>query len=188
MSPTPQTLDPDSVYREHVHLVGRWVLRLGGPAVDVEDTVHEVFAIACTRLASFRGHSSLATWLFGITDKVVRNRRRKHRFWQWLTGSADKTVESLPAKDPSPLRAFEQAEAAQNVYRILDALSENDRRILILFELEELSADQVARLLGVNAGAARVRLHRARARFTKMYEREFPMAENSLMGCEDVPR
>lgn len=188
MSPTRPTLDPDSLYREHVHLVGRWVLRLGGPAVDVEDTVHEVFAVACTRLAHFRGDSSLATWLFGITDKVVRNRRRKHRFWQWLTGSADKTVESLPAKDPSPLRAFEQAEAAQNVYRILDALSENDRRILILFELEELSADQVAQLLGVNAGAARVRLHRARARFIRMYEREFPMAETSLMGCEDVPR
>jgi DNA-directed RNA polymerase specialized sigma24 family protein len=76
VSHTPKTLDPDSVYREHVHLVGRWVVRLGGPAVDVEDTVHEVFAIACTRLAGFRGDSSLATWLFGITDKVVRNRRR----------------------------------------------------------------------------------------------------------------
>jgi RNA polymerase sigma-70 factor (ECF subfamily) len=188
VSHTPKPLDPESVYREHVHQVGRWVVRLGGPAVDVEDTVHEVFAVACSRLASFRGDSSLATWLFGITDKVVRNRRRKHRFWQWLTDPADRAVENLPGREPSPLRVFEQAEAAQNVYRILDALSENDRRILILFELEELSADQVAQLLGVNAGAARLRLHRARARFIKMYEREFPMAEPSLMGCEDVSR
>ena len=62
----------DSLYRTHVHLVGRWAARLGGPALDLEDTVHEVFTIACARLASFRGDSTVATWLFGITDKVVR--------------------------------------------------------------------------------------------------------------------
>ena len=45
---------------------------------------------------------------------------------------------------------------------------------MILFELEEMSADEVGDLLGIKAGNARLRLHRARARFLRVYEREFP--------------
>lgn len=168
------TLDADSLYRMHVHQVGRWAARLGGPALDLEDTVHEVFAIACARLSGFRGDSTVATWLFGITDKVVRHRRRKERWWRWLTGSANETAGSVQAPGPDPLRAAEQNQTTQNVYRVLDQLAEKDRRILILFELEEMSADEVGDLLGIKAGNARLRLHRARARFLRVYEREFP--------------
>ena len=81
-----ESLDPDRLYRTHVQQVGRWVARLGGPSLDVRDTVHEVFAVAFARLSSFRADSSVATWLFGITDMVVRHRRRKDRWWRWLTG------------------------------------------------------------------------------------------------------
>jgi RNA polymerase sigma-70 factor (ECF subfamily) len=167
------TLDADGLYRAHVQQVGRWAARLGGPALDLEDTVHEVFAIACTRLATFRGDSTLATWLFGITDKVVRHRRRKERWWRWLSGSADETAGHLSADGPDPLRAAEQTETAKSVYRVLDQLAEGDRRILILFELEELAGDEVGELLRIKPANARLRLHRARTRFQKVYEREF---------------
>lgn len=170
----------------HVHQVGRWVVRLGGPAVDVEDTVHEVFAIAFRRLSSFRGDSSMATWLFGIADKVVRQRRPKRRFWQWLSGGAEETAAGLSDVGPDPLQAFEKAEAARSVYRVLDRLPERDRRVLILFELEELSAEQVAELLGIAPGTARVRLHRAKARFQRAYLREFPMVEPNAERCGDA--
>ena len=65
---------PDSLYREHVHRVARWVERLAGPDWDVEDMVHEVFAVAYQRLDGFRGDSALSTWLFGIASRVVRHR------------------------------------------------------------------------------------------------------------------
>lgn len=179
-------LDPDTVYRMHARQVGRWVMRLGGPAMDVEDTVHEVFAIAFARLPGFRGDSSLATWLFGITDNVVRQRRRKQHWWRGLSGTADETVGDLPAAGPDPLQALEQAQAARSVYRVLDRLSEGDRRILILFELEDLAAEQVGELLGITAANARLRLHRARARFLRAYQREFPSFDTTLKRCEDV--
>src|ERR1017187_4977715 len=176
------------MYRMHVHQVGRWAARLGGPGLDLEDTVHEVFAIACARLASFRGDSTVATWLFGITDKVVRHRRRKERWWRWLTGSANETAGSVQAPGPDPLRAGEKNQTTQNVYRVLDQLAEKDRRILILFELEEMSADEVGDLLGIKAGNARLRLHRARARFLRVYEREFPAFATKVNSerCEHV--
>jgi RNA polymerase sigma-70 factor, ECF subfamily len=181
-----QDLDPAAIYRVHVHQVGRWVVRLGGPDMDVEDTVHDIFTVACARLGSFRGDSSMATWLFGITDKVVRQRRRKLRWRRLLSGSADETAGALPATGPDPLQAFEQMQAARDVYRVLDRLSAKDRRILILFELEELSADKVAELLGIKAANARLRLHRARARFLRAYQREFPSVEAKLERCGHV--
>jgi RNA polymerase sigma-70 factor (ECF subfamily) len=172
----------------HVQQVGRWAARLGGPSLDLEDTVHEVFVIACARLPSFRGNSTLATWLFGITDKVVRHRRRKERWWRWLSGSADETAGHLPAPGPDPLRAAEQKQTARSVYRTLDQLADSDRRILILFELEEMSADEVGELLGIKPANARLRLHRARARFLRVYEREFPAFATKVNSqrCEHV--
>ena len=180
------TLDADSVYRMHVLQVGRWAARLGGPALDLEDTVHEVFAIACARLPTFHGQSTVATWLFGITDMVVRHRRRKERWWRWLSGSADEMVGLVPAHGPDPLKAAEQNQTAASVYRVLDQLSEGDRRILILFELEEMSADEVGEALGIKPANARLRLHRARARFLRVYKRKF-RSDRAMLTEAKVP-
>jgi RNA polymerase sigma-70 factor (ECF subfamily) len=183
-------LDAGTIYRMQVHQVARWVARLGGPALDLEDAVHEVFTIACRRLSSFRGESSMSTWLFGITDKVVRHRRRKERWWRWLSGSANATAGHVAGAGPDPLRVVEQNQTARDVYRILDLLPEGDRRILILFELEELAAYEVAALLGIKAANARLRRHRARARFLHVYRREFPSSEANVtrLRCENVSR
>jgi RNA polymerase sigma-70 factor, ECF subfamily len=169
--------DAESLYRQHMHQVARWAERLAGPTMDVEDIVHEVFVIAYTRISSFRGDSSLSTWLFGITDKVVRYRRRKERWRRWLSGSADETAGNLASPSPDPLRMTERKQAAACVYRVLDRLSERDRQIIILCELEELDADEVAVLLGINPANARLRLHRARARFLRVYEEYERMTE-----------
>jgi RNA polymerase sigma-70 factor (ECF subfamily) len=182
--------DAGAIYRMHVHQVARWAARLGGPALDLEDTVHEVFAIACRRLSGFRGESSMSTWLFGITDKVVRHRRRKERWWRWLSGSASQTAGHMAAAGSDPLRVVERHQTARDVYRVLDHLSEGDRRILILFELEELGAYEVAALLGIKAANARLRRHRARARFLHIYQREFPSSGANItrLRCENASR
>jgi RNA polymerase sigma-70 factor (ECF subfamily) len=162
--------DTGSLYQMHMHQVARWAERLAGPNLDVEDIVHEVFVIAHQRIGGFRGDSSLATWLFSITDRVVRHRRRKERWRRWLGGSADDTAGHLPAPGPDPLRVAERMETAAAVYRVLDRLPERDRQILILCELEELTADEVGELLGIKPANARLRLHRAHARFLRVYE------------------
>ncbi len=160
------------MYQTYAHQVARWAERLAGPGLDVEDLVHEVFTIAYERIHKFRGDSSLATWLFGITDMVVRHRRRKERWWRWLSGSADETAGHLASEGPDPLRLVESQQAAASVYRVLDRLAERDRQILILCDMEELSSEEASHLLGVRPANVRLRLHRARARFTRAY-REF---------------
>lgn len=164
-----QPLDAGVLYTEHVHQVARWAERLAGPDFDLEDIVHEVFSVAHRKLADFRGDSSVGTWLFGITDNVVRHRRRKERWRRWLGGSAEDVAGNVACTAADPLRLAEHDEERRTVYRILDSIPERDRQILILFEIEEATAEEVAALLGIKPANARLRLHRARARFLRAY-------------------
>lgn len=150
------------VFRDHATQVGRWAARLGGPGVDVDDIVQEVFLIVSRQLAGFRAEAKLTTWLFSITDRVVRNHRR------WL--AVRRIVVHLtpghsehPATDqPDPLAMFERQASAVAAYRVLDRLPDKYRRVLILSELEDLCAPEIAELLSTRLETVRVWLHRAR--------------------------
>jgi RNA polymerase sigma-70 factor (ECF subfamily) len=160
----------ESMYQVYVHQVARWTERLAGPGLDIEDIVHEVFVIALERIHKFRGDSSLATWLFGITDKVVRHRRRKERWRHWLSGSAEQTAGHLASDSPDALHLVESNQAVATAYAVLDRLPERDRQILILCDMDELGTEEASRLLGVRPANVRLRLHRARARLTRAYQ------------------
>jgi RNA polymerase sigma-70 factor, ECF subfamily len=170
MTANPEALDLSQIYRAHVQDVGRWAERMAGPGFDVPDMVSEVFEIVQRRLPSFRGDSSLKTWLWGITEKVVRHRRRKDRLRHWLSRSTKDVARHLPAPGPSQHERLEEQERHARVYHVLDHLSERDRQILILFELEELSGAEIAALLGISVNNVWLRMHRARARFLKAFQ------------------
>jgi RNA polymerase sigma-70 factor (ECF subfamily) len=128
------------------------------------------FEIAQRRLPSFRGDSTIKTWLFGITEKVVRHRRRKDRIRHWLSRSARDVARQLPEPGPSQHERLEEKERRARVYHVLDRLSERDREILVLFELEELPGIEIAGLLGITVSNVWLRMHRARARFLKLFQ------------------
>lgn len=162
--------DLATLYRTHVRDVARWAERLAGPGFDLPDLVHEVFEIAQRRLPSFRGDSSPATWLFGITEHVVRHRRRVDRLRHWLLGAGQDPTRHIPAPGPGQDERLLQGERKAAVYQVLDRLSHDDRKILILFELDERSGEQIAGLLGIRVQLVWLRLHRARKRFLKLYQ------------------
>jgi len=164
------SLDFDAVYRAHAADVARWAARLGGPTVDVEDAVQEVFLIVHRQLAGYRGDAKLTTWLWRITANVARWRRRKERWRRWLGGSADEVAGSIAADGDSPAETLERRQAAAEVYRALDGMAERYRRVLVLFEIEGRSGDEIAELLGARPSTVWVWLHRARAQFLKRLE------------------
>jgi RNA polymerase sigma-70 factor (ECF subfamily) len=158
----------DGVYRAHAGAVARWVHRLGGPGIDVEDCVHEVFLVVQARLAQFRGEAKISTWLYRITHNVIRNQRRKLRFRRWLSGSARETAGEVAEPGPSPAEALEVAQRRTELYAVLDQLPERQRTAFILFELEQLPGVQVAELMDAKLETVWVWLHRARAHFRKL--------------------
>jgi RNA polymerase sigma-70 factor (ECF subfamily) len=170
LNPEPEApRDLEAIYRQHVQKVARWASRLGGPAIEPEDVAQEVFEKVQHSLSSFRGDAELTTWLYRITENVVRHRRRKER-WRRFIGFPQGDAIELPSAALSPLEQLEANEATALVYRVLDGMRERYRTVLILFDLEGLSGDELERLTGVPAGTLRVRLHRARADFAARLE------------------
>ena len=163
----PGKFEFDAVYEAHARTVARWVARLGGPGVDVEDATQEVFMVVSRRLDEFRAASRVSTWLFSITAKVVANDRRKRRLRRWWLRLMPNAGHETAALTDSPLEGLERRERRLAFYRALDALNERQRRVLVLFELEELSVAEISEMMALAAGNVRVLLHRARAAFFK---------------------
>lgn len=162
-SPPPEIGDIGAIYRAHAQSVARWAQRLGGPGIDVEDVVQDVFMTAHRLLPEFRGEAKITTWLFRITQNQVRHRRRKLR-WKQLF-SSDSVLGQVPAKGPTPVEELERRQAQTTIYRVLDGMSEKYRTAFILFEIEKLSGEEIAQMLGQKVATIWVWLHRARAHF-----------------------
>jgi len=163
----PRPLTFAEVYGEHAPTVARWAARLGGPAADVEDITQEVFVVVNRRLKEFRVDGRMSTWLFGITSKVAANERRRRKVRQWWLRLAPGAADDAPAPVEGALEQLEKRERRVLFHRVLDQLSERHRQALVLFELEEMSVDEVAAHLGLRSGNTRVLLHRARSAFLK---------------------
>jgi len=168
--PTPATAaqaaggDPFARLYEHEPEVERWVRRLAGPSADVEDLVHDVFVVALRRRNDFRGESRVSTWLFGITDLVVRRRRWRDRLRGILGHRYQQEAEALAPRSPTPLDQLERTRNVGRLYRALDSLPEKYRTALILFDIDGLPADRVGELMGIETNNVWMRVHRGRAR------------------------
>jgi RNA polymerase sigma-70 factor (ECF subfamily) len=160
--------DVEELYRAYSGSVARWASRLGGPGIDVDDIVQEVFLVAKRRLRTFTGEGRVTTWLFRTTANITATARRQRRLATWL-GRAEAERPGLGADAPLPGEALEQRQQAELVYRALDGLPERLRRVLILFEMEELSTQEISALMNARDGTVRVWLFRARAKFQERY-------------------
>jgi len=165
----PETAPPQlslaALYEAHAGLVARWARRLGGPSVDADDLVHEVFLVVQRRLHEWRGDARITSWLYRITEHAVHRQRRKQRLRRWLRGLAGDFAADVPDPGPSPVEELQRVQLVRMVYRALDGLERRQRATLILFEIEGLTGDEIAALTGTKLATVWVRLHRARARF-----------------------
>lgn len=180
VSGTDVLVDTDALYRAHAPTVARWAARLGGPGIDPNDVVQEVFLVAQRRLSIFRAEGgTISTWLFRTTEKVVQTARRKQRLRRWLgRWSGGSSPPGLGQPRPGPGDALERWQEVESVYRVLDRMPDKLRRVLVLFELEEMSTAQIADLVGARVGTVRVWLFRARARFMELHAAGSAGAEN----------
>lgn len=175
--PEPVTALPDgaeALYREHFAFVWRNARRLGCSDEWVDDAVHEVFLVAARRLAEFEGRSSLRTWLFAITFRVVgrMSRDRARRRVQ---------VTRYAAEQPAPVANVErETEAAEYLRQLLAKLSEPQRLVLILAELEGFTSAEIAHTLSVPTGTVDSRLRAARLQLTAAIERERVRDERTI--------
>jgi RNA polymerase sigma-70 factor (ECF subfamily) len=166
--PSGEAIKPS--YEKHVAQVKRWAYRLAGPSADLEDLVHDIFVIALHKGFERRGEATVETWLFSITDKVVRGKRRRRRIRQMLLGRHGESL--VPPSPATPQQELERQEQLARLYRGLDRLPDRWRTALVLYELEDLSGERIAELLGTTVGAVWVSLHRGRERLAALLAEE----------------
>jgi RNA polymerase sigma-70 factor, ECF subfamily len=176
-SPPPElavderSLSSEEIYRRHAQQVARWAARLAGPGLDVEDLVQETFLQVHRSHKTFRGDSRLTTWLYGITERVVYSRRRRERLRRVFGLGHGTNATDLADPRPTPAEQLERRQSTQLLYAALDRLREKYRPILILFELEGLSGEQIAELTGLQIATVWARLSRGRAQLVRELQR-----------------
>jgi RNA polymerase sigma-70 factor (ECF subfamily) len=162
------------VYEKWFGFVWRSARGLGVADAALDDIVQEIFVIVHRRLRGFEGRSSVRTWLSGIVLNVVRHHRRGLARKSPRLAGGDEPVD--PDQQASPDRdPFERAALSEHVHllqRLLDSLDDEKREVLVLTELEELSAPEIAEALGINLNTAYSRLRLAREQFDAALRRE----------------
>jgi RNA polymerase sigma-70 factor (ECF subfamily) len=120
--------------------------------------------VALRRKNEFRGDAKISTWLFRITELIVRKRRFRRRLHSFLGLAFRDNATALAPSSPTPLEELERRQQCALLYAALDRLPEKYRTPVIMFDIDGRSAQEVASLLGIKPNAVWVRVHRARAR------------------------
>ena len=128
---------------------------------DAEDLVQDVMTTLLRSLDSFRGESSLSTWTY-IVAKRACGRRRQRASRQSSIEDMNPVDMDRPDPTPGPSRRMENRELAAALEAAIAALPDNQKQVLVLRDVEGLSAAEVGKILGLGERAVKSRLHRAR--------------------------
>ncbi|MFL5523935.1 MAG: RNA polymerase sigma factor [Gemmatimonadaceae bacterium] len=149
--------------RAATQLVGRHSQALArfaasaGERDGIDELVQDTFIRAFNSLDSFRGESSLRTWLFTIERRLMLDRRRAER----------RSRETVPVQDSDQVSEYGALdgliaeEAQERVRKSLDALSPTQREVFTLRVQQGLSYKEIAEVVGSTEGATRVHYHNA---------------------------
>jgi RNA polymerase sigma-70 factor, ECF subfamily len=164
---------------------------------EAADVTQEVFLKAFRGIREFRGGSSLKTWLYRIAVREALN----HRRWTWRhlrqqifidEGSREESAcLELEDSGPSPFDELASHEVQQVVHQALNGVAESFRAAVILRDLEGLSYEEVAEVLGVSVGTVKSRILRGRRALREILEPVFAARESTMtsepVAAEDTP-
>jgi RNA polymerase sigma-70 factor, ECF subfamily len=132
------------IFDEHAVAVGRTLRYLGIAEADVADAAQQVFLVVNRRYGEFEGRSSLSTWIREICVRVALSHRRHQR------RRREDIVEDPPHRsmDPDQDADVERNQLRELLTNLLRTLDDNQRALIVLYDIEMLSMPEVARVLG----------------------------------------
>lgn len=175
----------EEIYADFAPRIRRYLARLTDDQQAL-DLCQEAFVRVHQGLAGFRGESSLSTWIYRIATNVALDRVRKAGIGsEELDDGA--VADSAPPTDERAARS----EMSECVREFVDRLPARYRAVLVLSDVEELSDREIADVIGTSVEAAKIRLHRARARLRAELQRGCVVSrdERNELYCEpDEPK
>jgi len=169
-----RTGDPEAVLALVDHfqpVVYRFSKRMCPTEQDAEDTVQETLLTAVQKLGDFRGEASFTSWLFTIVRSGCGKKQR--------AAARVPVLEPIELVDerPRPDELMSQQQLRQALETALATMDPLYREVLLLRDVEGLTAPEVASALEITVPAVKSRLHRARSMLRDRVERMFPARE-----------
>lgn len=160
-------------YRVQVH---RYAMSLARHHADAEDVLQQTFVQAWRGAANARVESGARSWLFAIARHALQRLRRPVADVAGVPVSLDALGGEAGFADPAatPQRFAMAMEERHVLAEALQRLPEADREVLMLREIEEMSGEETARVLGLSLDAMKSRLHRARLHLVAEVRRRLP--------------
>ena len=157
---TPSSTVGDLV-RCHYAAVARLALSILDDGDEADEAAQETFIAAAKALDGYRGSASLKTWLFAIAINVCRSRLRRRKA-QLALARALAGIQQLFGHVESPEQRAEENERDAALWAAVDRLDEKHRLVVVLRYVHELTASEIAQVLGISEGTVHSRLHYAR--------------------------
>jgi RNA polymerase sigma factor (sigma-70 family) len=175
---TPPTWE--EVVKEHSARVYRLAYRLTGNCHDAEDLTQEVFVRVFRSLPSYTP-GTFEGWLHRITTNLfldITRRKQRIRF----EGLGEETAARLKGTEPTPPQAFDERHLDHDIAAALADLPPEYRAAVVLCDIEGLSYEEIADVLGVKLGTVRSRIHRGRAQLRAALEHRRPSRGSAARG------
>lgn len=172
-------LSLEAIHALHADFVWRTLQRLGVRTADLEDALQEVFIVVHRRLESFDHASRTTTWLFGICLRVASAQRRRAHVRRERTG-VENLEDSALQEGENPEQAALAREQRDKLDSLLDRLDPAKRATVVMFEIEGLSAPEIASVTDVPVSTVYSRLAAAREELKSAAERTRRRERNAL--------
>jgi RNA polymerase sigma-70 factor, ECF subfamily len=139
--------------------IRRFGLRMCRNGHDADDVLQDTLINVLRHLDEFEGRSSFTSWVFALTRTACNRRRRglKNQPAESIEDALDKNAEG-----PTPEQGADDREMSQILEKALEELPEEYREVILLRDVEALTAPEAAESLGISIEALKSRLHRAR--------------------------
>lgn len=161
-----------------------FALRWTRSKADAEDVVQKAFLNAYTGIRSYRGHSSLKTWLFQIALNLLKNEARSRK-----VRKEEEIGDTIPCRETSPLDQSMTNQETTLMLKMVDRLKPKQKATLLLRVFQDLSFREVALAMSCSENTAKVNFHYALSNLRQMminegYADEMPLAKNvvGLLG------
>lgn len=153
------------LYEEIGERVYHMVLRMTGDPELAADVTHDAFMRVYERSGQFEGRGTLRGWVYTIAKNIARDRLRRRKFRARLfdDGTPPPTPDSGPRRTPNAELKVVLADA-------IESLSEDQRTVLMLHDVDGYTHPEISEMLGIATGSCRARLSRARARLRELLD------------------
>ena len=176
----------DQLLARHERKIYRFGLRMCGNENDARDVLQETLLSAFKNLGSFRGDAQLSTWLYQVARSFcIKQRRRREGEPAHLESMEGREVKSLPADASEPDAMAHAREVGQVIQAAMSTLQDEFREALVLRDVEGLSAEEAAAVVGIEVGALKSRLHRARLQLKQSLATVLETHSTDL-GCPEL--